>query len=83
MANEDMITLHPVVGWETATVPQGGVLLAMSYLPGEPSRPLTTEQMHALAEVLRFAITAAQCDELALALQTAAKKSRERQNAER
>ena len=83
MATENFITLYPVVGWEIATLPDGGAMLALRYLPGEPSKPLTTEQAYALAEVHRFGMTAAQCDELATALQNAAEKSRDRQTAER
>lgn len=83
MAADDDIRLFPVVGWETATLPEGNVLLTVNYLPGEPSRRLTTEQMHALADVHRFGITAAQCDELAEVLQRAAASTRERQRREK
>ena len=83
MTTENFIMLYPVVGWEIATLPDGGAMLALRYVPGEPSKPLTNEQAYALAEVHRFGMTAAQCDELATALQNAAEKSRDRQSAER
>lgn len=83
MADDETIRLFPVVGWQLGTLPEGNVLLVLNYLPGEPTKPLTTEQMHALSELHRFGITAAQCDELAAALQKYAKESRTRQTSER
>lgn len=78
MADEGDITLFPVVGWESATLPDENVMLVLNYLPGIPSKPLTTDQMHQLAAVHRFGMTASQCEELARVLQSAAAKSRER-----
>jgi hypothetical protein len=64
MTTENFMTLYPVVGWEIATLPEGAAMLALRYLPGEPSKPLTTEQAYALAGVHRFAIGAAQKNKL-------------------
>jgi hypothetical protein len=83
MADEESIRVFPVVAWQTATLPNGHVMLALSYLPGEPSKPLTIEQAHALAEVHRFGMSGAQCDELAQELQRVADRSRQRQSDER
>ncbi len=75
MADKE-IKLCPLAGYDTATLPEGHVLLAVEFVRSERERLLRK------TTTLRLAMTAAQADELAKALQTGAEKSRLRHSAE-
>jgi hypothetical protein len=82
MAHEEHVRLYPVAGWQLGILPEENVMLAMHYVPGEPSSPMTSDQITALAEIVSFGMTAAQCDDLALSLQIVAMESRKRNKGE-
>ena len=69
------IRIFPLVGWDLAGLPGGGVLMKVDYLPGEPTRPVTPEHARALAESLCVGMTAAECKDLAAALTKAAEEA--------
>jgi hypothetical protein len=82
MSEEEHIRLYPVAGWQLGLLPEENVMLALHYVQEEPSSPITADQIKALSEVVRFGMTVAQCDDLALSLQIAAMESRKRNKSE-
>ena len=58
------ISLHPLAGWSTGTLPGNNVLLGIEFLTAPPDSS---------ARILRLAMTRAQCSELATVLERLAR----------